>query len=107
MRSLRDDSAREIILQAEKSAAWEPIDELVVGNVVRVETRFETADEPLQVMVAKSTKGVVEHVDSDGDALIRFPSLGGLRCNTRWVLSADFGKMSRGRITEAGEIESG
>lgn len=79
---------------AETLDRWVPIDELIVGDVIRVEEHFTSSDESLRVMLRKQTIGVVESMDADGDALIRFPSLTGLRCSARWVLRTSFVNMS-------------
>ena len=83
----------ETIADLQDSDVWAPIDALVVGDVVRVEKMTVTADETLQIKLTGGTTGVVVKVDEEGDVQIRFPSLDGLRCCIRWVLSADFGKL--------------
>ena len=97
IRSGRDDVAKEKVWDAERMDAWVPTgqlaDKIVVGDVVRIDQRFSTADD-LQVMLESGTKGVVEQLDEDGDAQIRIPFLSGLRCSLRWVVAADFPKMS-------------
>ena len=66
-------------MDAEKIDAWTPFDKsagtLTVGDVVRVERRFASGDGVLQIMLTKGVKGVVEHLDEDGDAQVRFPAL--------------------------------
>ena len=107
LRRGRDDLANERVMDAEKIDAWTPFDKsagtLTVGDVVRVERRFASGDEVLQIMLTKGVKGVVEHLDEDGDAQVRFPALSGLRCTLRWVLAADFAHLSRLTASDAAE----
>ena len=51
----------------------------------------------------RGVKGVVEHLDADGDAQVRFPALSGLRCTLRCVLAADFVHLSRLTASDAAE----
>ena len=72
-----------------------PILDLCVGDVVRVERAFSSSDESLQVLLQSGTVGVVESIDTDGDALVRFPTLCGMRCTARWVVRKSFGNMAQ------------
>ena len=79
--------------------------ELVVGDVVRIETAFTTADENMQILLKEGTTGIVESVDCDGDAQVRFPFLAGVPCSLRWVLQKHSGTMSACRIS-TGHLEA-
>ena len=55
------------------------------GGVLRVKTGFSSGDEA-QVDLASGAVGIVEQVDNDGDALVRFPTMTAYRNRARWVL---------------------
>ena len=88
-----DYKAQEILDDVEGDGQWTTIQDLKVGDVVRVDKSFATADESLPVLLQRFTNGVVEYIDVDGDASVRFPSLTGLKCCACRVLRGDFGKL--------------
>ena len=93
-----DRKAEEAVAMAESVDGWQPLTGsymLSVGEVVKVDKTFQSADESLKVCLPVTSKGIVRKVDEDGDAQIRFPNLIGLRCKARWVLRSNFIHLSK------------
>ena len=85
--------AQERIEHAVALGQWISTGQLEDGDVVRVDSEFKSSDESVQVTLPSGLMGVVESLDDDGDAQINFPSLGGVRSSTRWVIKANFKRL--------------
>ena len=78
--------AEERIEYATRFDSWTPLTSPVVGDVVRVDKIFISADETVQISFPVGSLGVIDFLDEDGDLQINFPSLGGVKCTIRWLL---------------------
>jgi len=80
---------------------------LKIGDVVRVDKGFLSGDS-FRVELAPGNTGIVEEIDEDGDAQIRFPGLKQVRCRLRWVLKDGFCKLLRidRKGTDTGEDDA-
>ena len=79
--------------RVEGDGEWEPVDGMVVGDIVRVAKEIQTDDNPLSVILPVDSLGEVIFIDGDGDAQVRFPKLVGLKSIFRWVVRRKFQKL--------------
>jgi hypothetical protein len=70
------------------SAVWEPLQQPVVGSLVRT-TRSLKTDDKEPVSLKANTAGVVKKVDDDGDMLITFPDLE----DEHWIFKSSCGEL--------------
>ena len=76
---------------------WVPIDSLQRNDLVKVIAPFVDSTRGVQIQLAKNTIGRILHIDTEGDAEIRFPSLDALRpCErNRWILATMFSNLEK------------
>ena len=87
--------ARRVIEETELKGEWLQLTDLVRhGDVVQASVAFLSID-VVPVAITPASVGVVEHVDDDGDALIRFPDRIDLRNRSRWVKKQQLKSMMR------------
>ena len=86
--------AQEEIDQVVLKGKWVEVEnQLPVGDVIQTKTAFLSNDEVPATLTSASV-GIVEEVDGDGDALIRFPTRADLRNRARWVVKSKFKELT-------------
>lgn len=100
---LSPEEARYVIMNMDAQVAidevvetgrWSELQAPQIGEVVKVKAGFLSVDET-QVALVPGAVGVIEEIDKDGDAIVRFPSMIAFQNRARWVLKKNFKDMLR------------